>query len=88
MNKKQDNKWQVFTNMCDTSARRAATMLLLTLLAFILLPQNVMADDLPRIDDPSYYTIENYGGGTVHIKMPLYNKAGTDRWVSSSTIST
>ena len=72
--------------VCDTSARRAATMLLLTLLAFILQPHRAMADDLPRIDDPSYYTIENYGGGSVHIKMPLYNKAGTDRWVSSSDI--
>lgn len=78
----------MYNNLTFLGKARRVTIMLLTLLSFILQSQQVMADDdLPRIDDPSYYTIENYGGGSVHIKMPLYNKTGTDRWVSEGTLT-
>ena len=62
-------------------------MMLLALLTLSLLPQQAKADDTPRIDDPSYYTIESYGGGSLHIKMPLYNKKGEDRWVKEAELT-
>ena len=63
------------------------TMMLLSLLILFLLPQRAIADDLPRIDDPSYYTIDSYGNGSLRIKMPLYNKVGEDRWVKEATLT-
>ncbi len=63
------------------------TMMLFALLALFLLPQQAMADGLPRIDDPDYYTIESYGNGSLRIKMPLYNKSGEDRWVKEATLT-
>ncbi len=56
-------------------------MLLLMTLTFALHSQQAMADT-PRIDDPAYYTIDSYGSGSFRIKMPVYNKSGTDRWVN------
>ena len=60
------------------------TLMLLAMLSSML-SLRAYADPI-WVDDPSSYSVTQYGTNTVKIKVPVYNKDGYDEWIDSGKI--
>ena len=60
------------------------TLMLLAMLGSML-SLRAYADPI-WVDDPSSYSVTQYGTNTVKIKVPVYNKDGYDEWIDSGKI--